>query len=193
MCRRNTSSPRPTVPHPEFQYNGCELNHAYQDEDMDRHLQVLLEGTNAVYLQWKDSPSPAIVHLTIPELAKQINSDDCKSFITTLSQHFTKTMRDDIWKRTKSQSKCSLWHKQRIGVLTSSTLHLAAQYSRNASDNYISNMIMGNSTFNGNQATEYGQKCESVVRKLYHQEMRTIHTSLKVRKSGLFICEKIPF
>ncbi|KAG0728899.1 Serine/threonine-protein phosphatase 4 regulatory subunit 3 [Chionoecetes opilio] len=44
----DTSSPRPTVPHPESMYKACVFGSAYQDEDMDNDFRALLKETNAV-------------------------------------------------------------------------------------------------------------------------------------------------
>ncbi|KAG0696202.1 hypothetical protein GWK47_026627 [Chionoecetes opilio] len=43
---KDTSSPRPTVPHPESMYKACVFGSAYQDEDMDNDFRALLKGTN---------------------------------------------------------------------------------------------------------------------------------------------------
>ncbi|KAG0716238.1 hypothetical protein GWK47_010209 [Chionoecetes opilio] len=156
----DTSSPRPTVPHPESMYKACVFGSAYQDEDMDNDFRALLKETNAVHLQQSYEPSPATKFITLPELAQQFQKEQCTSFIVDLSQHFTDTIRENIRKFTKAQAKCSLWKKQRVGALTSTTLHLAAHYSRDCSDNYVVDSIMGQSKFSGNSATEYGKRSE---------------------------------
>ncbi|KAG0711881.1 hypothetical protein GWK47_019649 [Chionoecetes opilio] len=156
--RHDTSSPRPTVPHPESMYKACVFGSAYQDEDMDNDFLALLKETNAVHLQQSYEPSPATKFITLPELAQQFQREQCTSFIVDLSQHFTDTIRENIRKCTKAQAKCSLWKKQRVGALTSTTLHLAAHYSRDCSDNYVVDSIMGQSKFSGNSATEYGKR-----------------------------------
>ncbi|KAG0725954.1 hypothetical protein GWK47_037578 [Chionoecetes opilio] len=145
MCRHDTSSPRPTVPHPESMYKACVFGSAYQDEDMDNDFRALLKETNAVHLQQSYEPSPATKFITLPELAQQFQREQCTSFIVDLSQHFTDTIRENIRKFTKAQAKCSLWKKQRVGALTSTTLHLAAHYSRDCSANYVVDSIMGQS------------------------------------------------
>lgn len=124
--------------------------------------------------------------------SKLVNLDGFDSFVTKLTDHFTDARRENIKNHTKAQSKCSLWWKQRIGALTSSTLHLAAHYTRDSHDNYVADRIMGQCKFMGNTATEYGKKSEPVVRKLYVQKMKDKHRKLKVNETGLIISERNP-
>lgn len=158
---------------------------------MDADFSALLQDTSAVELQQVYRPPPA-TEPTLPELAQEFKEAGYDSLVTKLTDHFTDTRRENIKNRTKAQSKCSLWWKQRLGALTSTTLHLAAHYTRDSYDNYVADRIMGQCKFMGNAATEYGKKSEPVVRKLYVQTMKNEHRKLKVNDAGLFISERNP-
>lgn len=51
---------------------------------------------------------------------------------------------------------------------------------------------MGQSPFAGNSATFYGQKYETLARKLYELQMRKNHQGFKVKCAGLIVCKNCP-
>jgi len=71
-------------------------------------------------------------------------------------------------------------------------MHAAAKYTRDNPDNYyLVKLIMGQSDFAGNTATQYGKNHEALARKLYSKAMKT-HKSFKVKPAGLFINRNMP-
>lgn len=159
-------------------------------EDLTAVLQC---GKNAV--MWDALPRERKVSflLSIPDLAKLYKSEGFQgSFIDFLKLKITDEMMKEIFNETKQQHLCPLWRQQRVGALTASTLHGAARYSRSDPDNYMVKIIMGESKFLGNTATDYGQKYEPVARKLYEEAMKSKHQQLMVKSSGLFVSKDIP-
>lgn len=132
---------------------------------------------------------------SIKELAKYFHSQGSEgtSFIDLLKSKFTDQVITAIFeKKTKKQYLCPLWKEQRIGAITSSIIHKAARYKKDDSNNYIVKEIMGQSSFTGNSATFYGQKYETLARKLYEMQMRKNHQGFEVKCAGLIVCKNCP-
>lgn len=129
----------------------------------------------------------------IPELAEAYTKAKCSgSFLEYVQQHFSHADIDILQAKTHAQHKSSLWRRQRIGAITSTTMHKAVHYKQNQSDNYIVQEVMGHSNFHGNMATKYGKETEPVAKKLYIEYMQQKHTKFKVSSCGLFIKKDNP-
>ena len=85
-----------------------------------------------------------------------------------------------------------MWRAQRVGALTSTTLHKAVHYKGSDSENYIVKEIMGLSGFTGNLSTKYGKETEPIAKKLYFKEMEKRHKQFKFAGCGLFINKDNP-
>ena len=85
-----------------------------------------------------------------------------------------------------------MWRAQRVGALTSTTLHKAVHYKGSDSENYIVKEIMGLSGFTGNLSTKYGEETEPIAKKLYFKEMEKRHKQFKFAGCGLFINKDNP-
>lgn len=125
---------------------------------------------------------------TIPELAEAYCAGNFTfPFHEFVSKNVSESEILVLQETTTAQSKSQIWLKHRIGALTSTTMHSAANYTRDQTDNYIVREILGQSKFQGNAATRYGTDSEPIARKLYAQGMKKTHKNLKVKKSGIFV------
>lgn len=168
-------------------YDAC-IWKAVDDTAMDAELLTALQGTDAVLLQAFGHHVREKMPLNIPEVSMLYkgNKNDFTAFLAHLKTYYTDSIRQKITSLTEKQHMSSFWKKQRLGSLSSTTMHTAAGYTKDDSDNYIVKLIMGESSFFGNSATEYGKKIEAVARKCYKISMKH-HKSLKIKLAGLFI------
>lgn len=109
---------------------------------------------------------------TIPDLAEAYCAGN---FSFPFQEFISKNVRESeilvLKKSTIAQSISQVWLKHRIGALTSTTMHSAANSTRGQTDNYIVREILGQSNFLGIAATKYGKDSEPIARKLYTQDM----------------------
>lgn len=153
----------------------------------------LLAGTDAVMLQAFKPPSHTPAPLTLLQLGDMyMDFDTSDSFCHFVESQISEQDRVAIEKLSRGQTKSRTWKEQRIGAITSSIMHSACHYGKGEEDNYVLQAIMGESTFKGNEATEYGKKMEPVARNLYKKWMSGSHRGFKVQESGLHICGSDP-
>ena len=195
MCYRVVPrSPRQPTPHPDY-YNPCTFNDAYTDDDMDRDLVGLLSDTDAVILQALPTPNLSCPSpLTIPELAHMYKDmAPTQPFTSFISDNVTDQDRDDIQRLTVKQRKCRMWHEQHRGCITASMMHKVTHYRGNEPDNYVVKTNMGESTFEGSGATQYGIENEPLAKKLCKKCMSDEkHRGVKVSDSGLHVSVETP-
>lgn len=141
-------------------------------------------------VMWKLLPGrqPESQLPTLSDLAKLFHTAGYqRTIVGMLKEKLTSTIITEIFNETKRRYLCPLWRNQRIGALTSTTLHKAARYKGSDPDNYVVQEIIGESKFYGNQATVYGHKNEGVARKLCEKRMNHKHKCFQVKSSGLVI------
>ncbi len=191
ICRTDTSTERPITPGSEH-YRACTFApHFKPGESFSAFMAQRPSPTcyGQVFFPDKLNKQPP----TITELAGAFNkSKSSLSFVAFVKQHLDIADIEFIQSKTHAQYKSHIWKNQRVGALTSITVHKAVHYTGNTSVNYIVNEIMGLSSFKGNLSTKFGKETEPIAKKLYIKEMKKIHQQLKVLGCGLFINKDNP-
>lgn len=123
-------------------------------------------GSGSTFEQLYKPSTEESIPPTIPKLTVAYKTNQYRgSFLNFVQQNLSQTQTTLIQNKTKQQSKSLLWHGQRIGAVTSATMHGAALYNWDCPDNYIVKLIMGESTFRGNACTQYGSGHEAIAKK----------------------------
>lgn len=189
--RKDTSTPRPIVPHPEF-YQSCQLKEGYKERIL-ASAQNVVAGSRTGIIQVLQSPPQVTMPCTIPEYFAAFQQQQWSGSFTDFLQHnITVEDRKLIEKYTRKQYKSDFWKKQRIGAITGSIFHRAVNYTGSDQDNYIVKGIMGLCEFQGNAATKYGTRTEVLAKNIYAQHHKKRHTDSHVTDCGLLVSERNP-
>ena len=99
------------------------------EEDL---VSVLQHAKDAALWEALPGRSPTSQLPTLPELGKVFQAENYQgSFVDMLKEKLSTDIMNEIFCKTKKQHLCPLWKLQRVGALTSSTLHKAARYQGN--------------------------------------------------------------
>ena len=119
--------------------------------------------------------------------------DELKSSFYDTQVAITIEERENIEKKTRQQSGCTLWKEERLKRITAShTGSIAKMKKTTKRSNKVKELIY--STFRGNKATMYGMLMEDIAKQKYvAQQQRNGHPGLFTEPSGLVVSLDTPW